>query len=146
MLLGLAVGCGGGGDEDDGLTHGAYWTGLDIGTGGCGSEMHEAMGGDVTHLSGNRIRLELNIGETADCVAQTFTIEGTQTSPSNWDMDDITGAYVCSLDQDYDYQFFDLTHGTIQQVGSDYELNCDFSAESGATTCTGWFHIYMEPR
>ena len=146
VLLSLVVGCGGGGDGDDEITYGAYWTGVDITTGGCGSEVHETMGSDVTEHSGNRIRIDLHIGETNDCYAQTFTIEGTQTGPTTWDMDDVSGAYFCALDHDYGYQFFDLSGGTIEKLGPDYELDCDMSVESGSVVCAGWFHVYMQPR
>jgi hypothetical protein len=146
LLAGVLVACGGGGGGGDGLTPGAYWTGIDVGTRGCGAEIHEAMGGDVTMPSSNRIRLVLNIAATADCPATAMMIEGTQTGPGTWDMDNYTGSYVCALDREYGYQIFDLTNGTIVQRGSDYELDCDFSAESGGTICDGWFHVYMEPR
>lgn len=147
LPLYLVAGCGSAnGDDDDGLTPGAYWTGVDLSTGGCGAEVHEAIGGDVTQHSGNRIRLELNIGDTDGCFAETFTIEGTQTGPTTWDMDNIMGGYLCALDHDFGYQAFDLTGGTIEQQGSDYQLTCNISVDSGMAVCVGSFHVYMEPR
>lgn len=145
VVLGLMVGCGGGGD-DDGLTPGAYWTGVDLTTAGCGAEVHEAMGGDISFPAANRIRLALNIGATTGCGPETLVLEGTQTSATTWDMDNIIGGYLCALDADYDYQTFDLTSGTIEQYGTDYELDCTIDVDSGGTPCSGSFHVYMEPR
>ena len=144
-LLGLLMACGGGGGEGGSSIPGAYWTGIDLGTSGCGASVNEAVRGDVTFPASNRIRLLINVGAEPGCPAASFFIEGTQTGPDTWDMDDLTGAYVCALDAEYDYQMFDLDHGTIQRLGADYELDCDLSIESGGTVCAGWFHVYMQP-
>ena len=144
LLLGLMVGCGGGNGADEEALPGAYWTGVDITTAGCGAEVHDEVGGDVSFPEANRIRLTLYLVAAGSCGQEEVVIEGTQTGPTTWDMDNVEDGYACMLDSEYGYQYFDLAHGTITQEGTDYRLQCAISAESGAAVCTGLFHLYMQ--
>ena len=150
VVLGLVVGCGGGGgdepDEYDLITQGAYAANLDVSTDACGPEIHEVLGADVTQYDGNRIRIDVYIQESDECFAKTWTMHGTQTDPTTWDMDNVTGEYLCALDWDYGYQFFDMSSGTIEKDGAVYRLSCTLSAEHDTVVCAGWIWIYAAPR
>lgn len=146
LLLTLVMGCGGGGGDDfDGPDVGAYWTAIDINTSPCGPPINEqGLGSDLTELPADRIRLDVYLEGSPGCMAQTWTIFGTRTSPTTADMDDVINDFLCELDEVYGYGFFDITNFTLEVLPDYIQLQGFFSAEHDGGTCTGSIFITLD--
>lgn len=145
LLLGLLLGCGGGGgDGYDGVWKGAYWTAVDINTSPCGPPVNDVTGSDLTDIGGGRIRLDLYLESTADCLEQTWTVYGTKTSETTADMDEVADDFLCVLEHEYGYGFFDITNFTLTVYPDYIQLQGDLEIEYGSTGCFGSIFITLD--
>ena len=148
LLLGLVLGCGGGGGDgfDDGITRGTYYTNVEIFTDPCGPVVREVMGSSVFEEPENRVRLVLYMDGTPGCSPATLTIHGTRTGPSSIDVDDLPGAWLCALQEEYGYGTFDITNAVYTEEPTYDRITGDFTAAYDGGTCSGDIYITLSDR
>ncbi len=146
-MLALAVSCGGSGDDewDGGDLPGDFWTAVDIATAPCGPPVNEVMGGNITLLAENRIRVDVFVTQSGNCGVQMLTLYGTRTGPSSADMDDVAGEFLCALELDYGYGIFSIANAVMTEIRAGvYQIQGDFNAEYGSGVCSGTIWITLD--